>query len=173
MACSTLKSSPEEESFTKFRGCLVTIFGGCARQSQSTASFATTSNIQSEINLIRRTKDKLSKNSRQHQNVINRQEAQIKSLQTQNQQLQCLLDPKSLASVISQAVSTSLKLGLQPNTKGGIDAKGTGFVSKPYLGKPRPSQLAPSANGSLNPELECQYCKDTGHLKDNCIKLNC
>ena len=69
-------------------------------------------------------------------------------------------------------MTTSLKLGLQPNTKGGVDAKGTGFVSKPYLGKPRPLQLAPGTDGSLNPELECQYCKDTGHLKDNCIKLN-
>ena len=50
--------------------------------------------------------------------------------------------------------------------------KGLGFVSKPYLGKPRPSQLAPGTDASLNSELECQYCKDTGHLKDNCIKLN-
>ena len=69
-------------------------------------------------------------------------------------------------------MTTSLKLGSQPNTKGGVDAKGTGFVSKPYLGKPRPSQLAPSADGSLNLKLECQYCKDAGHLKDNYIKLN-
>ena len=169
MACSALQSSPEEESFTRFRGHLVTMFGGCTRQNPSSASSATTSNIESEVNLVR---DKLSKNSRQQQNKINQQEAQIKSLQTQTQQLQGLLDPKSLVSAISQAVSTSLKLGLQPNTKGGTDAKGTGFVSKPYLGKPRPSQLAPSTDGSLNPELDCWYCKDTGHLKDKCIKLN-
>ena len=100
------------------------------------------------------------------------QEAQIKSLQTQNQQLQGLLDPKLLVNVISQAVITSLKLGLQLTNKGGIDAEGAGFITKPYLGKPRSSQLAPGADGSLNPELECQYCKDTGHLKDNCIKRN-
>ena len=101
------------------------------------------------------------------------QEAQIKSLQTQNQQLQGLLNPKSLVSTTSQAVTTSLKLGSQLTSKGGIDAaKGAGFISKPYLGKPRPSQLAPSADGSLNPELECWYCKDTGNLKDNSIKLN-
>ena len=92
-------------------------------------------------------------------NKINLQEAQIKSLQTQTQQLQGLLDPKAL---VSQAVTTSLKLGLQPNTKGGVDAKG----------RPRTSQLAPGTDGSLNLELECWYCRDTGHLKDNCIKLN-
>ena len=100
------------------------------------------------------------------------QEAQIKSLQTQSQQLQGLLDPKSLVNTISQAVTISLKMGSQPTNKGGIEAKGAGFISKPNLGKPRPSQLAPGADESLNPELECQYCKDTGHLKDNCIKLN-
>ena len=100
------------------------------------------------------------------------QEAWIKSLQTQNQQLQGLLDPKWPVNAISQAVTTSLKMGLQPTNKGGIDTKGAGFSSKPYLGKARPLQLAPGVDGSLNPELECQYCKDTGHLKDNCIKLN-
>ena len=123
--------------------------------------------------MVRETEGKLPKNSRQQQNRINQQKAQIKSLQTQTQQLQGLLDPKALVSVISQAVTTSLKLGLQLNTKGGVDAKGTGFVSKSYLGKPRPSQLAPSTDGSLNPQLECWYCKDTGHLKDNSMKLNC
>ena len=83
------------------------------------------------------------------------QEAQIKSLQTQNHQLQGLLDPKSLAKAISQAVTTSLKMGSQVTNKGGIDAKDADFICKPYLGKPRPSQLAPSTDGSLNPEFEC------------------
>ena len=167
MAHNALQSSLEEESFTRFQGQLVTMFEGHTKQSQSSAA---TSSIDSDVSLVRETEGKLSKNSRQHQNKINQQEAQTKSLQAQNQQLQVLFDPKSLVSVINQAVTTSLKLGLQLTTKGGVDAKGTGFISKPYLGKPRPSQLAPSVDGSLNPELECQYCKDTGHLKDNCIK---
>ena len=67
------------------------------------------------------------------------QEAQIKSLHTQNKQLQGLLDQKLLVNVISQAVTTSLKLGSELTSKGGIDAdKGAGFITKPYLGKPRP-----------------------------------
>ena len=83
------------------------------------------------------------------------QETQIKSLQTQNQQLQGLLDPKLLVNAISQTVTTSLKMGLQLTNKGGADTKGAGFSSISYLGKPRPSQLAPGTDGSLNPELEC------------------
>ena len=173
MAHSALQSSLEKESFTGFQGHLVNMFGGHARQSQSSASSAaTSSSIDTNVSLIKESDSKLSKNSQQQQNKINMQEAQIKSLQTQNQQLQGLLDPKLLVSTISQAMTTSLKLGSQPTGKGEINTdKGTGFISKPYLGKPRPSQLAPSADGSLNPELEYWYCKDKGHLKDNYIKL--
>ena len=172
MAHSALQSSPEDESFTKFWGCLVTIFGACAMQSWSSASSATTMSIDSEVNQIGDLEGRLSKNSRQCQNKINKQEAHIKSLQSQNQQLQSLLDPKLLVNAVSQAVATSLKLGSQPTHKGGTTSNGTGFVSKPYLGKLRPSQLAPGANRSLNLELECWYCMDSGHPKENCIKLN-
>ena len=101
------------------------------------------------------------------------QEVQIKSLQTQNQQLQGHLEPKLLVNAISQAVTTSMKMGSQRAVKGGMGNKGAGFSSKPYLGKPRPLQLAPGMDGSLNSELECRYCKGTGYLKDSCIKLNC
>ena len=37
-------------SSTRFWGCLVTMFGGCTRQSQASASSATTSSIESEVN---------------------------------------------------------------------------------------------------------------------------
>ena len=100
------------------------------------------------------------------------QGAHIKSLLNQNKQLQGLLDPKLLVNAISQAVTTSLKMGLQPTGKGEVENKGADFNSRPYLGKPRPLQLAPGTDRSLNSELECHYCKDTSHLKDNGIKLN-
>ena len=72
-----------------------------------------------------------------------------------------------------RAVTTGLMLSSQPTNKGGTGTNGTGFVSKPYLGKPQLSKLAPGADGSLNPDLEYWYCKDTSYLKDDCIKLNC
>ena len=170
MAHSALQSSLEEESFTKYQGSLVTMFGGCTSQSWSSA---TSASINTEINQISDLEGKLSKNSRQCQNKINQQEAQIMSLQNQNKQLQGLLDPKLLVNAISQAVTTGLKLGSQLTNKGDADSNGTGFVSKPYLGNPRLSQLAPGADRSLNLDVECWYCKDTGHLKESCIKLNC
>ena len=45
MAHSALQSSLEEESFTRLWGHLVTMFGGHTRQSQSSASSATTSTL--------------------------------------------------------------------------------------------------------------------------------
>ena len=95
------------------------------------------------------------------------------SLQDKKKQLNGLLDPKVLVDAINQAVTTNLKISSQLMSKGGAASNGTGFVSKPHLGKPRQSQLAPVTDGSLNQDLECQYCKDTDHLKDNCIMLNC
>ena len=33
-------------------------------------------------------------------------------------------------------------------------------------------QLAHGANGMLEPNTTCYYCKDTGHMKENCVQLN-
>ena len=66
MAHSALQSSLEEESFKGSHGYLVTMFGGCARQSQSSASSgATSSSIETNVILIKEDEGKLSKNSRQ------------------------------------------------------------------------------------------------------------
>ena len=41
-----------------------------------------------------------------------------------------------------------------------------------FIGRPRPPQLACGANRTLLPSVTCNYCKDTGHFKDNCVQLN-
>ena len=77
-----------------------------------------------------------------------------------------------MGNTITQAVASSLNISggskLQKDVTNGI----SGYTGKPYLGKPRPPQLAPGADGSLDSELSCWYCKDSGHLKENCIKLS-
>ena len=113
---------------------------------------------------------KLLKNSQQRQHKINQQAAKISSLEVQNQKLAQLLEPKFLVETITKAVARNLNInrGNKPQQ----NKQPSGYTSRPYLGKPRPSKLALGIDGSLNPELSCQYCKDTGHLKENCIKLN-
>ena len=55
MAHSTMQSSTEEETFTRFHGCLVTMFDGHGRQSKSSA---TSSGIDIEVSSL---ENKLSK----------------------------------------------------------------------------------------------------------------
>ena len=87
----------------------------------------------------------------------------------QNQKLAQLLEPKFLVETITKAVASNLNINMDKKSQQG---KTSGYTGKPYLGKPRPSKLALGIDGSLNTELSCQYCKDTGHLKENCVKLN-
>ena len=98
---------------------------------------------------------------------MNNRPLQISSLEAQNKKLGQLLEPKFLVETITKAVASNLNMGKSNNT----ESSPSGFVSKPYLGRPHPSQLAPGVDGSLDPSLTCRYCKDTGHLKENCVKL--
>ena len=42
------------------------------------------------------------------------------------------------------------------------------FKPSQFYGKPREPQLIPGTDGLLKPEIDCNYCKDLGHLKYNC-----
>ena len=42
---------------------------------------------------------------------------------------------------------------------------------KPYLGEAKQPQLTKGLDGMINPNLTCQYYKDSGHELDNCKKL--
>ena len=164
IARSMLQSSEDTESFTQFRGHLAMTFGGrskLGKTSSHTAAIETSSYVITE----EAGEHKLSKNSRQRK--IEQQASQISSLEAQNKKLGQLLEPKFLVETITRAVASNLNMGKTNNT----ESSPSGFVSKPYLGRPHPSQLAPGVNGSLDPSLTCRYCKDTGHLKENCVKL--
>ena len=167
IARSVLQTSDPSETFTQFRGRLALTFGSRSRSgrvSSRTAAIETTASVISEVSR----EPKLSKNSRQRQHKIDQQAAKISSLETQNQKLAQLLEPKFLVETITKAVASNLNINIDKKSA----QSESGYTGKPYLGKPRPSKLAPGIDGSLDPELSCRYCKDTGHLKENCIKLN-
>ena len=166
IARSMLQSSEDSESFTQFWGHLAMMFGGRSKSgktSSHTAAIETSSYVISKETGEHR----LSKNSRQRQRKIEQQASQISSLEAQNKKLGQLLEPKFLVETITRAVASNLNMGKSNNT----ESSPSGFVSKPYLGRPCPSQLAPGVDGSLDPSLTCRYCKDTRHLKENCVKL--
>ena len=82
-----------------------------------------------------------------------------------------MLNPQICVKTVTQAVSfLKMKETLLKQPKSAKPTgQTTGYVGKSLLGKPRPSQLSSGANGLLNPESFCQHCKDTTHLKENCI----
>ena len=164
-----LQTSDSSETFTQFRGHLALTFGSrskLGKVSSRTAAIETTASVISEVSR----EPKLSKNSQQRQHKIDQQAAKISSLEVQNQKLAQLLEPKFLVETITKAVASNLNINMDKRFS--QNEQPSGYTGKPYLGKPSPLKLAQGIDGSLNPELSCQYCKDTGHLKENCVKLN-
>ena len=168
IAHSVLQTSDPLETFTQFWGQLALTFGSCSRLgkiSSQTAAIETTASMISEVSQ----EPKLSKNSQQRQHRIDQQVAKIRSLEAQNKKLAQLLEPKFLVETITKAVASNLNINVNIKPQQG---EASGYTGRPYLGKPRPLKLALGIDGSLNPELSCRYCKDTSHLKENCVKLN-
>ena len=117
----------------------------------------------------------LSHNSRQRQNKIDAQVAEISQMKTEldkalheNKQLKSLFSPDKMVEAMTKVVS-SMTMQSHPTST----SKGTQYqVASSFIGRPRPPQLACGANGTLLPSVTCNYCKDTGHFKDNCVQLN-
>ena len=166
IAQSMLQSLEDSESFTQFQGHLAMMFGGRSKLGK-TSSHTVAIEASSYVISVKTGECRLSKNSRQRQWKIEQQALQISSLEAQNKKLGQLLEPKFLVETITKAVASNLNMGKTNNT----ESSPSGFVSKPYLGRPHLSQLAPGFDGSLDPSLTCRCCKDTGHLKENCVKL--
>ena len=52
-------------------------------------------------------------------------------------------------------------------------SKGTQYQgASNYIGREQQPQLACGADGMLQPGVTCYYCKDTRHIKNNCVQLN-
>ena len=167
IAHSVLQTSNPSDTFTQFQGRLALTFGSrkLGKVSSWTAAIETTASMISEVSQ----EPKLLKNSQQMQHKIDQQAAKISSLEAQNQKLAQLLEPKFLVETITKAVASNLNINGEKKSQ--QNEHPSGYTGRPYLGKPRPSKLAPGIDGSLDPELSCWYCKDTSHLKENCVKL--
>ena len=106
---------------------------------------------------------------------ITAQSTQIKDLRlkldqavAENSQIRELLSPATLTTAFSNALSTT-KTSFTSQT--GNRGNNQQFIPKPFLGKYRPSKLVAGKDGTTNPDQTCRYCKDTGHLLENCVRL--
>ena len=94
---------------------------------------------------------------------ISTQSSQVKELWVkldgaiaENTQIQELLYPVMLQTAFTNALQAS---GQHFRTKG------------KFFGKRRDPIVAAGIDGTTDPDKSCNYCKDTGHKKDNCLHL--
>ena len=161
-------SSPDSESFTQFRGRLALMFNSRGKQQRARATVSATAAECGDI-------EHLSRNSRQRQNKIDAQAAEIAHMKTElnkalqeNKQLKNMFSTEKMVEAMTKAVS-SMTVQSRPS----LSSKGTQYKeASNFIGRPRPPQLARGADGTLLPSITCNYCKDTGHFKDNCVRLN-
>ena len=161
-------SSPDSKIFTQFQGRLALMFNSQGKQ--CVKANITTAAVDS------RDQEHLSHNSRQRQAKINAQAAEIANMKSElnkalqeNKKLKSLFSPEKMVEAMTKAVS-AMTVQSHPTS---TSSKGTQYQgTSSFIGRPRPPQLACGADGMLLPSVTCNYCKDTGHFKDNCVQLN-
>ena len=161
-------SSPDSESFTQFRGRLALMFNSRGKQQCARVTVSATAVESGDV-------EHLSRNSRQRQSKIDAQAAEIAQMKTElnkalqeNKQLKNLFSQDKMVEAMTKAVS-SMTVQSRPS----LSSKGTQYQgASSFIGRHRPPQLACGADGTLLPSITCNYCKDTGHFKDNCVRLN-
>ena len=108
---------------------------------------------------------------------INAQSTQIKDLRlkldqvvAENSQIRELLSPATLTMAFTNALSTT-KTSFTSQTGNRSNNNNQQYTPKPFLEKLQPSKLSAGKDRTTNPDQTCRYCKDTGHLLENCRRL--
>ena len=116
----------------------------------------------------------MSHNSRKRQNKIDVLAAKIATVKSklnktleENKKLKDLFSTEKMVEAMTKVVSA---MAVQGHLKA---LKGTQHQgASKYVGMQQLPQLACGANGTLDPDITCFYCKDTRHTKNNCVQLN-
>ena len=116
-----------------------------------------------------------SKSQTKKDKKISAQSSQIKDLRgkldqavAENSQIWELLSPDTLTTAFTNALTASKTSFVNKSHYSGTQELGQ---SKPFLGKCHPSKLMAGKDDVTNPEQSCRYCKDTGYLLKNCLRL--
>ena len=161
-------------SFTKFCNELARVLG-TRQHAISKASVKPVSTRSVEVESGEEDAPLPSKSQIKKDKKISAQSSQIKDLRSkldqavaENSQFQELLCPATLTTAFTNALPASKTSFVNQSHYSGSQQPGQ---SKPFLGKHHLSKLAMGKDGVTNPEQSCQYCKDTVHLLENCLRL--
>ena len=155
--------------FIKFRSKVTNLSGSRLKR---TLTKVTTNVVEEDEEIKRPNK----KNKQDRQSL----DAQIKTLLEQNRSLSQKVDSlatlqnSNLTEAVSQAVNyTATRFGGQnkPQSQPSSSTFDKAQESKPFLGKELPLKPTKGKDGLLNVAETCNYCKNLGHLLDNCVKL--
>ena len=140
-------------SYVAYKSEVLKTLGPNAKPRSITTSKLETSDIESPP-----------KNASANPSSIKKINAAIEENQKLSERLSAF-DPKTITDTVINAVQGNYQ-----------SSKPSGFAPKQFkplqfYGKPREPQLVPGTDGSLKPEIDCNYFKDLGHLKYNCPKL--
>ena len=86
----------------------------------------------------------------------------------ENKSWQDAFQPDVLQKLLIQAVSSS---GSAKNVSSNGKGSSSDNPIKPYLGPERPQQMVKGVDGTLDPAITCNYCKDKGHYVRSCPRL--
>ena len=103
-----------------------------------------------------------------HSSQIQDLQSKLDQAVAENSQIRELLSPATLTMAFTNALTASKTSFADKSHYSGTQQPGQG---KPFLRKCHPSKLAAGKDGVTNPEQSCWYCKDTGHLLENCLWL--
>ena len=153
-------------AFIKFRSEVANLSGSRLKR---TLTKVTVNAVEEEEEI-----DRPNKKTKQDRQSL---DTQIKTLMEQNRSLSQKVDSlanlqtSNLTEAVSQAVNyTANRFGGQSKSQN-QPSLDKARESKPFLGKEFPPRPTKGKDGSLNVAETCNYCKNPGHLIDNCIKL--
>ena len=147
-------------SFTQYRNELARVLGTRQRSSKSVSSKSVS--VTPEGAESGEEEKPGPKSQHKRDSKIRAQSSQIKDLRekldgaiAENSQIKEWLNPDTLQTAFTNALQASGQF--RPGGK--------------YVGRRRESKVAAGIDGTIDPEKACVYCKDTGHEKTNCIRL--
>ena len=156
-------------AFTKFQAECMSIFGNRSKKIvKTTVSTNVVKNHSDKADQLVKSanqicKDKKKEKIKAQAEVIEQQKKEIENLKAASMQM----DPKKLTEAMTQAMACMYNTSKDPSKK----ISGTkSLVGKPYLGKAKQSQITKGLDGTTDPNLTCQYCKDSGHELNSCKK---
>ena len=167
LAKSLILTHPEKE-FIKFRTEVANISGSRSKRPPTKASLCQVDEVELEY-------QQPAKKAKKDQPSL---DAQIQCLLEENRRMNQKIDnlaslhTQNTSEVYSQAVGGAPTRFGQKTMSTAPKFQGSGKPKEnTYLGKSEPPKPTKGKNGNLNIAETCNYCKNPGHLLDNCAKL--